>query len=134
FASQGSYEMRTMIQHPEKDYDVDDGVYFDKGDLRGSNGGEKSALQARQMVRDAVDDDSFKKRPEARKNCVRVYYNAGYHVDIPVYRRVVTKDWSGREQVHYELASSEWKRSDARDVTKWFKDENRRQSPDQTNG
>lgn len=134
FASQGSYEMRTMIQHPEKDYDVDDGVYFEKDDLRGSNGGEKSALQARQMVRDAVDDDSFKKRPEARKNCVRVYYNAGYHVDIPVYRRVVTKDWLGNEQVHYELASSDWKRSDARDVTKWFKNENRRQSPDTTNG
>jgi hypothetical protein len=37
------------------------------------------------MVRDAVDDDKFKKPPEVRPNCVRVFYEAGYHVDLPVY-------------------------------------------------
>jgi hypothetical protein len=31
FVSQGSYGMKTMIQHPESDYDIDDGVYFDLG-------------------------------------------------------------------------------------------------------
>lgn len=134
FASQGSYEMKTMVQHPEKDYDIDDGIYFEKEDLKGRNGAEKSALQARQMVRDAVDDGSFKRSPEARKNCVRVYYEAGYHVDIPVYRRVVTKNWLGGEDVHYELAASDWKRSDARNVTEWFVGENKRQSPDTSNG
>lgn len=134
FASQGSYEMKTMVQHPEKDYDIDDGVYFEKEDLKGRNGAEKSALQARQMVRDAVDDGSFKRNPEARRNCVRVYYGAGYHVDIPVYRRVVTKNWFGGEDVHYELAASDWKRSDARNVTEWFVGENKRQSPDTSNG
>ena len=134
FRSQGSYGMKTMIQHPEKDYDIDDGIYFEKGDLKGQNGADKSALQARQMVRDAVDDGSFKRAPEARKNCVRVYYGAGYHVDIPVYRRVVTTTWFGTEQVHYELAASDWKRSDARDVTAWFDGENQRQSSDTTNG
>ncbi len=134
FASQGSYEMKTMVQHPEKDYDIDDGIYFEKEDLKGRNGAEKSALQARQMVRDAVDDGSFKQSPEARKNCVRVYYEAGYHVDIPVYRRVVTKNWLGGEDEHYELAASDWKRSDARNVTEWFVGENKRQSPDTSNG
>jgi len=134
FASQGSYEMKTMVQHPEKDYDIDDGIYFEKEDLKGRNGADKSALLARQMVRDAVDDGSFKRSPEARKNCVRVYYEAGYHVDIPVYRRVVTKNWLGGEDVHYELAASDWKRSDARDVTEWFVGENKRQSPDTSNG
>jgi hypothetical protein len=134
FASQGSYAMKTMTQHSEKDYDIDDGIYFDQDDLKKSDGKAMSALEARQMVRDAVDDGSFKKKPEVRENCVRIYYEAGYHVDIPVYRRVVTKDFLGNETVHYELASTDWKRSDARDVTKWFDDENRRQSPDVTNG
>lgn len=134
FKSQGSYAMKTMTRHPAKDYDIDDGVYFAKEDLNGARGAEMSALDARQMVRDAVDDGSFKKAPEVRKNCVRVYYDAGYHVDIPVYRRVVTKDFLGQESVHYELASVDWKRSDARDVTKWFEDENTKQSPDTTNG
>src|SRR5438477_548087 len=72
FKSQGSYAMRTMVQHPEKDYDIDDGVYFAKEDLKGPQGGEMSALEARQMVRDAVDDGSFKTPPEVRPKCVRV--------------------------------------------------------------
>ena len=134
FASQGSYGMKTMTQHPAKDYDIDDGVYFDKAVLLGDRGAELTALRARQMVRDALDDGSFKTPPEARKNCVRVRYAAGYHVDVPVYRRVTTKDIFGNEGHHYELASSDWKRSDARDVSKWFDDENRRQSPDTANG
>ncbi len=134
FCSQGSYEMRTMTRHPAKDYDIDDGVYFDKEDLKGAQGAEMSALAARQMVRDAVDDGSFKTAPAVRQNCVRVYYDAGYHVDIPVYRRVVTKNIWGAEGAHYELASSDWVRSDARNVTGWFDEENKRQSPDETNG
>lgn len=134
FKSQGSYAMKTMVQHPEKDYDIDDGVYFDKEVLVGDRGAEMTALQARQMVRDGVDDGSFKTPPEVRKNCVRIYYTAGYHVDMPVYRRVTTKDIFGNETYHYELASSSWKRSDARDVTAWFEKENTAQSPDTKNG
>jgi hypothetical protein len=134
FSPQGSYAMKTMVQHPEKDYDIDDGIYFSKEDLTGRNGADKSALAARQMVRDAVDDGSFKTNPEVRANCVRVHYDAGYHVDIPVYRSVVTKDILGNDKVHYELASTDWKRSDARNVTKWFEEENARQSPSESNG
>src|SRR5262245_33814270 len=110
FKAQGSYAMKTMTQHPANDYDIDDGVYFESSDLVGPKGGAMSALEARQMVRDAVDDGCFKTKPEVRSNCVRVVYDAGYHVDIPVYRRVATKDVFGRETAHFELASSEWKR------------------------
>jgi hypothetical protein len=134
FVSQGSYAMKTMVQHPESDYDIDDGVYFDKSVLVGDRGGELSALQARQMVRDALDDGSFATAPEVRRNCVRVYYQAGYHVDVPVYRRVTTRTAWGTETVHYELASTDWKRSDARDVTGWFETQNNSQSPDTGNG
>jgi hypothetical protein len=134
FKSQGSYAMKTMTQHPERDYDIDDGVYFDKEVLVGERGAEMSALQARQMVRDALDDGKFKTPPEVRNNCVRVYYEAGYHVDVPVYRRVTTKDALGNETYHHELASTDWKRSDAREVTDWFEKENDRQSPDKDNG
>lgn len=134
FKSQGSYAMKTMVQHPDKDYDIDDGVYFDKEALVGERGAEMSALQARQLVRDAVDDGSFNTPPEVRKNCVRIYYAAGYHVDMPVYRRVTTQDFLGNENSHHELASSTWKRSDARDVTAWFDEQNKTQSPDMING
>jgi hypothetical protein len=134
FVSQGSYGMKTMTQHPEKDYDIDDGVYFDRDALVGARGAEMTALQARQFVRDAVDDGSFARPPEVRNNCVRVYYAKGYHVDMPVYRRIVYRDARGDLYYYYEVASTEWKRSDARDVTAWFEEENNTQSPDKDNG
>lgn len=104
FVSQGSYAMKTMVRDPDNDYDIDDGVYFRKEDLVGDRGAEMTSLQARQMVRDAVDDGKFKKPPEVRSNCVRVFYEKGYHVDLPVYRRVITKTAIG-DEVHYELAA-----------------------------
>lgn len=126
--TQGSYAMRTMIQHATKDYDIDDGVYFKKSDLVGSGGADKSASAAKEMVRKAVHDDKFKNAPECLKNCVRVYYDAGFHVDIPVYR---TFEKNGKAV--YELASSDWKASDARAVTNWFKDANKQKSPNTDN-
>ncbi|QBX99321.1 hypothetical protein E2K80_00040 [Rhodophyticola sp. CCM32] len=117
--SQGSYEMKTMLQDQNNDYDIDDGVYFDKEDLVGDRGAYMTSLQARQMVRDAMDDGCFKTPPEVRSNCVRIYYSAGYYVDKPVYRRV-EEDGA----IWFELASSSgWKRSDARDVSSWYEEE-----------
>jgi hypothetical protein len=133
FHSQGSYAMKTMLQEPGKDYDIDDGVYFESDDLVGDRGAPLSALDARKLVRDALDDGSFTTPPQVRKNCVRAIYAAGYHVDLPVYRRVVeegpftTTEW-------FELAGSDWVRSDARDVTAWFDARNQSLSPDAVNG
>src|SRR3546814_8511986 len=45
FVKQGSYAMKTMIVHPDNDYDIDDGVYFDKADLVGERGAEMTSLQ-----------------------------------------------------------------------------------------
>jgi hypothetical protein len=60
---------------------------------------------------------------------------AGYHVDVPAYRRVIVSgEGTDYEESIYELAGTDWKRSDARDVTEWFENENARQSPDKSNG
>lgn len=134
FQSQGSYAHRTMVQHKGRDYDIDDGVYFSKDDLKGPKGGDKSAREAKEMVRKALHDDRFNRPPEVRTNCVRVYYNAGYHVDVPVYRKVKTTNIWGEEELHYEIASTDWKKSAPAQVNRWFKRENERQSPDDTNG
>jgi Cyclic GMP-AMP synthase DncV-like, nucleotidyltransferase domain len=133
FCTQGSYAMKTMVQHPENDYDIDDGIYFEATALVGPRGAEMSSLSAREMVRDAVDDGSFKAKPVVLPNCVRVQYDAGYRVDIPVYRRVLKKGIFA-DETFFELASSDWKRSDARDVTAWFDKENEEKSPDEENG
>lgn len=127
FIKQGSYAMLTMVQDSSYDYDIDDGVYFTQASLKGPNGGDKSAKDARQMVCDALADNRFKKQPEVKKNCVRIFYDDGYHVDMPVYR---IRDNDG----DYELASSDWVHSRAADVEDWFSNVNQTKSPDENNG
>lgn len=129
--SQGSYAMRTMVQDEGNDYDIDDGVYFYKEDLVGPQGGELSALSVRQMVCEAMQDNRFSAAPQVKKNCVRVFYNEGFHVDVPSYRRREIKDeWTGKVTETFELASSDWKHSDPLEVTKWFRRQNSSLSPD----
>lgn len=120
--SQGSYQMRTMVQDDDNDYDIDDGAYFAADDLKDGAGGALTPLAARQRVCDAlVWDGRLKQEATVKRNCVRQVYAAGYHIDIPVYRIVTTKDDNDDPVEHYELASGdEWTRSDARAVTRWF--------------
>lgn len=128
--TQGSYAMHTMVQDEYNEFDIDDGVYFEAGDLVGPRGAPMSPLQVRQMVWDALQDDRFSHPPELKKNCVRVKYSEGYHVDVPAYRRSKTTDvWSGKVAYSYELASSNWRESDPKAVTKWFDETNAALSP-----
>lgn len=122
--SQGSYQMRTMVQDPDNDYDIDDGTYFWTEDLKDDDGVELTPLEARQRVCDALKwDGRFNQEAEVKNNCVRQAYAAGYHIDVPVYRIVTEKDWAGNDVEKYELASgNSWLISDARAVTKWFND------------
>lgn len=134
FQSQGSYAHRTMVQHPDKDYDIDDGVLFDMADLKGPRGGDLSPNDVKKIVVKCLTNELFNTPPEVRTNCVRVYYHKGYHMDVPVYREVVTEDSAGEEHVHWEIASSEWKVADPKGVTEWFQTQNQEQSPDTENG
>ena len=118
--------MHTMVQDENNDYDIDDGVIFLKEDLVGSQGTDKTALDARKMVRSALDDGSFATPPEVLKNCVRVIYQKGYHVDVPVYRQL--------DDETLELASSDWKGSSPSEVTEWYKKAVIEKSPDTVNG
>lgn len=128
FIKQGSYAMMTMVQDASNDYDIDDGVYFTQAALKGPNGGDKTPKDARQMVCDALADERFNNQPAVKKNCVRIFYNDGYHVDMPVYR---IRESDG----DYELASgSDWVHSRAADVEEWFNNANLTKSPDENNG
>lgn len=120
--SQGSYQMRTMVQDDANDYDIDDGSYFSSDDLKDDAGTALTPLAARQRVCNALKwDGRLKKEATVKRNCVRQEYPEGFHIDLPVYRIVKTKDANGDQVEHYELASGdEWVRSDARAVTRWF--------------
>jgi hypothetical protein len=122
-SSQGSYAMRTMVQDDQCDYDIDDGVYFEKDDLKTAEGIHLTAKEARTRVSKALKDDRLAYDAQVKTNCVRQKYPAGYHIDIPVYRIIRSTDFFGNEIVEYEHASGEeWVLSDARAVTKWYND------------
>lgn len=121
FNSQGSYAMRTMVQDDTCDYDIDDGVYFEKDDLKDSNGGYLGAHATRDRISNALEDNRLKYDAVVKTNCVRQQYPDGYHIDIPVYRIIRSQDIYGDEVIEYELASGdEWIKSDARKVTCWY--------------
>jgi hypothetical protein len=124
---QGGYTMKTVVQQYDNAYDIDNGAVFAYDSLLGPNKGPMSALDARKMVRDALQDDKFKTEPEVRPNCVRVYYNDGYWVDVPVYRERVD---ANTKTTYLELASADWKHSDPEGVTSWFQALEKRLSRD----
>ncbi len=126
FIKQGSYAMLTMVQDPDNDYDIDDGIYFSKDSLKDKNGNGMTPKAVRQMVCEVLGDDRFTKQPQKKSNCVRIFYQEGYHVDMPIYRIVGTQ---------YELAAGEaWVVSRAADVEDWFNQVNQSKSPDENNG
>jgi hypothetical protein len=100
FSSQGSYAMRTMIQDDLCDYDIDDGIYFDKEDLKDGDDNYLGAQDARKRVRKALKDDRLAYDAVVKTNCVRQLYPDGYHIDIPVYRSFVTKDFGVTKQLN----------------------------------
>jgi hypothetical protein len=109
-----------MTQHPDKEFDIDDGAAFAKDKLVTSTGVAMTPQQAKEMVRDAlIAGGGLKENPEIKKNCVRVNYKPGYHVDIPVYR--VTTDAFGDQKT--ELAGEEWRDSNPREITDWYRKE-----------
>ncbi len=128
--NQGSYAMHTLNQHPDNDYDIDVGIIFDRNDLKSNQGADMTALAARQMICDAMQDDRFNTPPEVLKNCVRVYYEEGHHVDMPIYRQYEDENVDTIQ----ELASSKWEESDPKAITEWFNDAVVDKSLDTANG
>ncbi|MDI1245943.1 MAG: hypothetical protein PSV24_11125 [Rhodoferax sp.] len=120
--SQGSYQMRTMVQDDNNDYDIDDGLYFKDSALTDQDGKSLSPLAVRERICEALKwDGRFKKEASVKNNCVRQDYSLGYHIDMPVYRIINTKNEDDEYIKYFELASrDEWIKSDARAVTKWF--------------
>lgn len=117
FIPQGSMAIGTTVQEKENAYDIDDGVWFHADDLKKRDGGEFTARETQEMVRDALWDHSFKVDPKIQGNCVRVFYREGHHVDVPCYRMFE----AGTEKERQELAGeSGFVTSDPTEINRWF--------------
>ena len=121
--TQGSYAMHTMVQDPDFDYDIDDGVYFDEAALVDQHGFALTPLEAKERVCTALSRDRrFANPAEVFPKCVRQAYHQGYHIDMPVYRiRKEDDGWGGTREVFELAGDGSWDPSDARATTRWFK-------------
>lgn len=123
FMPQGSMAIRTTVQEKDSDYDIDDGVWFYKEDLVKDGVFIKSDMspqEVQEMVRDALKDSWFNKQPEVHNNCVRVFYNEGYHVDIPCYR--LWDEGEPTERQELAAADNKWVLSDPTEINVWFEE------------
>lgn len=125
--NQGGNAMQTMTYPPEGDkenrYDIDMGVVFESDDA-------KTPETTKGWVRDAITEKAtnIKKEPEAKKKCVRVIYAEGYQCDFPVFKRI-----SNGETYIYKIAiGDEWNDSDPEAINRWFSNEIKEKSPEDT--
>jgi hypothetical protein len=112
FYGQGSYNMHTIVNPLNDDYDIDDGVY-----LQGL-GTDQSKWPSCETVHGWIIDATkgyTKSPPKSLPNCVRVPY-VGYHVDLPCYALnasgVPMLFRKGKDPIE----------SNPRDLSKWFQD------------
>lgn len=112
FRMQGSFAMKTTINPiGEDEYDLDDGVYLQGyGDLEQTDWPE--ADDTHDWVIQATDGHT-KSDPENKTSCVRVRYEAGYHIDLPIY---IVKD----EICYLADKNQGWIESDPKAFKDWF--------------
>jgi hypothetical protein len=108
FYIQGSYKMNTAIRNYDDTCDLDDGVYF----LRLPN---VTGTTLQKWICEAVAGQTSY-RPERRERCVRVHYQAGYHIDLPVYY-IEESD----KHPYIAVKNSDWQESDPKEFIKYFK-------------
>jgi hypothetical protein len=114
---QGSYKMHTLNQHPNKDYDIDTGLFFAAPTLPVS----AAAARARIVAALQQSGGGFRRPPEARTNAVTVWYAEGYHVDLAIYR------YGSRGVEH--AGGDAWTEVDPEEFPQWFKKRNEANSP-----
>jgi len=112
FYLQGSYSLKTMIEplNPKDEYDLDDGIYLKHTD---NDISKPTTEEVSNWIYKAVEGHT-KKEPENKKNCVRVIYAEGYHIDLAIYRKIEGKYYLAR------LGEEQWVPSDARAFNNWF--------------
>ena len=84
FCWQGSFAMKTTVNPINgNEYDLDDGVYL-SGYSDIDQDSWPSPITVHSWIKSAVDGHT-QKSPVDKDTCVRVVYEAGYHIDYPIY-------------------------------------------------
>jgi len=115
FYGQGSYMMNTMINPLDGEYDIDDGVYLQHVDATAEEEEWPKPATVHGWIVDATKGHTSTP-PSDKDTCVRVVYQAQYHIDLPIY---VMKD--GTPRLAHKTQG--WIKSDPRAMTTWFQNQ-----------
>ncbi|QTJ49889.1 nucleotide-binding domain-containing protein [Dolosigranulum pigrum] len=115
---QGSMAMHTVVQNDDREYDIDVGIVFDDDNLN-----NLGPLATRNMVAEALNTEmnQFNSKAEVKTSCIRINYEAGYHVDFAVYKR--NKILLSDNEYIYEHAGNKWVERDLKALNNWFEEE-----------
>ena len=112
FCWQGSFAMKTTVNPINgNEYDLDDGVYLSGySDINQDSWPSPSTVHS--WIKCAVDGHT-QKSPVDNDTCVRVVYEAGYHIDYPIY---IMQD----DVAHLANKTKGWIVSDPKAFKDWF--------------
>jgi len=82
FIEQGSFEMDTIVNPLNGDFDLDDGIYLNEKPEKYSE--PSSVLTVHNWVISAVENIT-KDGTSDKNTCVRLNYKKEYHIDFPIY-------------------------------------------------
>ena len=125
FRSQGGFAMDTVIQTRflSEEYDIDYGLVIRRSQLFNEDDSEMTAEQVKELIRDVLKDDRFKRQPRIMHNCVRVFYaeedDYKHHVDFPIYREFEDADENTTREIAGEAG---WGISNPTRVNEWLED------------
>ena len=110
FYIQGSYKLGTSIRNKEDHCDLDDGVYFK------SNPDNVTGTTLQNWVYDAVTGVTAA-TPTHKSKCIRVDYQAGYHIDLPV----MVFDNSTDDHPMLAVKNEDFKTDDPKEFVDYYK-------------
>lgn len=108
FHGQGSFMMNTIIEPLDKEFDIDDGIYFQ---VEAEPNQKVSTFH--RWVCEAVDGHTNQDSID-KQTCVRVIYANSYHIDLPIYYIV---EGQAPRLAH---KGEDWIESDPREFLRWF--------------
>lgn len=111
FHGQGSFMMNTIIEPLDKEFDIDDGIYFEV-----ESEPKQKISTLHRWVLEAVKGHT-NQDPIDKQTCVRVVYANSYHIDLPIYYI------APGETPQLAHKGKGWIESDPREFLRWFNDQ-----------
>lgn len=121
FIDQGSYAIKTTINHGNTAFDIDVATIIEL-DINKYN----NPIDIKKIARDSLSN--FNRKPIIKKPCITVKYTKAeeekYHIDFPIYASCNGKLYLARGNEHSGEEYRKWEEADPEGLNKYFIEDN----------